>query len=123
MKHNLLFSLLLILSIYLMPSSELKAANEELDFTLINSTGVNIASVYIAPHDSEDWGDDVMKNDILRDGETVEIRFHPKDDATIWDLRIEDKDGESVEWESLDLSKISKLKLKIVKGKAIAEHE
>lgn len=123
MKHSLLFSLVLILSIYLIPSQGLKAANTELDFTLINSTGVNIVSVYIAPHDSDEWGDDVMTSDILLDGETVAIEFHPKDDTTIWDLRIEDKAGESVEWQSLDLSQITNLTLKIVNGEAIAEYE
>ena len=97
------------------------AQNDDLDFKLVNSTGVNIYSIYIAPHDSKDWGDDVMKQDILRDGESVDLQFHPKAKSSIWDLRIEDKDGNSVEWDSLNLSEIETLTIKLVKGKAVAE--
>lgn len=97
------------------------AQNKSLDFTLVNKTGVEIHSVYIAPNESDDWGDDVMGKDTLGDGESVDIEFHPKAKAAKWDLRVEDEDGNSVEWESLDLTKISELTLKIVKGKPTAE--
>lgn len=99
----------------------LTAQNAELDFKLVNNTGVNISSIYIGPHDSDEWGDDVMEDDILRNGESLDITFHPKARSAMWDLRIEDKDGEAVEWTNLDLTKINVLTIKIVKGKAIAE--
>lgn len=95
--------------------------NERLDFKLVNKTGVEIHSVYIAPHDSDEWGDDVMGKDTLDNGDSVDIQFHPKTKAKIWDLRVEDKDGKYVEWESFDLTKIEVLTLKIVKGKPVAE--
>jgi hypothetical protein len=98
----------------------LAAQNANLDFTLINQTGVVINSVYIGPHDSDEWGDDVMEDEVLANGESVDITFHPKAKAKLWDLRIEDKKGESLEWESLDLTEISELTIKIVKGKAVA---
>lgn len=102
-------------------AARLSAQNAALDFKLVNKTGVNIASVYIGPHDSDEWGDDIMEDDILRNGESVDITFHPKAKAAKWDLRIEDKDGESVEWENLDLTEINVLTIKIVNGKAVAE--
>jgi len=95
--------------------------NPQLDFKLENRTGINIHSIYIASHDSDEWGDDLMEDDILRDGEDIDIEFHPKAGAKLWDLRIEDKEGNSVEWESIDPRKIEVLTLKIVKGKSIAE--
>ena len=95
--------------------------NRELDFNLENRTGVNIYSIYIASHDSDEWGEDLLEADILRDGEDIDIVFHPKAGAKLWDLRIEDKDGGSVEWESLDPTKFEVLTLKIVKGKPVAE--
>lgn len=97
------------------------AQNKALDFKLVNKTGVDINAVYIAPSDSDDWGDDVMGKDTLDDGDSVEIEFHPKANAKLWDLRVEDGDGNSVEWERLDLTKIAELTLKIVKGKPTAE--
>ena len=99
------------------------AQNASLDFKLVNRTGIVINSIYIAPHHSDDWGDDVMEEDSLRNGESVDLVFHPRSRSKLWDLRIEDKDGDSVEWESLDLTEIETLTLKIVKGKAIAQIE
>ena len=97
-----------------------KAQNAELDFKLINQTGSTIVSIYIAPHDSDQWGDDVMSEDVLANNASVDITFHPKAKAALWDLRIEDKAGSPVEWESLDLTKIEELTIKIVKGKPVA---
>lgn len=95
--------------------------NPKLDFRLENRTGINIHAIFISSHDSEDWGEDIMEDDILRDGEDLDIEFHPKAGAKLWDLRIEDKDGDSVEWEAIDPTKFEILTLKIVKGKPIAE--
>jgi hypothetical protein len=97
------------------------AQNVNLDFKLVNRTGVEINAVYLAPHDSDDWGDDVMGQDTLPNGQSVDIQFHPKAKARLWDLRVEDSDGNPVEWDSLDLSQIEVLTLKLVKGKPVAE--
>jgi hypothetical protein len=117
-KHS---TIAVCLAALMMGVAQLSAQNADLDFKLVNQTGVNIYSIYIAPHDSEEWGDDVMEEDILRNTETLDLEFHPKSRSALWDLRIEDKDGESVEWEGLNLTKINVLTIKIVKGKAVAE--
>lgn len=114
-----LVSLMIILTVAIAGSGATQ--NPQLDFKLENRTGINIHSIYIASHDSDEWGDDLMEDDILRDGEDIDIEFHPKAGAKLWDLRIEDKEGNSVEWESIDPRKIEVLTLKIVKGKSIAE--
>jgi len=97
------------------------AQNPKLDFRLENRSGINIHSIYITSHDSEEWGEDLMEDDILRDGEDLDIEFHPKAGARLWDLRIEDKEGDSVEWEAIDPTKFEILTLKIIKGKPVAE--
>lgn len=97
------------------------AQNKALDFKLVNKTGVDIKSVYISPADVDEWGDDVMEEDILEDGASVDLQFHPKAEATKWDLKIEDGEGDAIVWEALDLSKITVLTLKIVDGEPIAE--
>jgi hypothetical protein len=110
-----------VLMIAVIAAPAVKAQNQNLDFKLVNKTGVEIHQVYLCPSDSDEWGDDVLGKDTLPDGESVEITFHPKAKAAHWDLRIEDKGGDHVEWENLDLSKIEVLTIKIVKGKPIAE--
>ena len=84
-----------------------------LDFTLVNFTGVTIRSVYISPHDSAGWEEDVLGRDILLNGGTVSISFSPEEQAVRWDLRVEDPDGNNAEWRNLNLREISKVTLRL----------
>src|SRR5438105_1305442 len=81
------------------------------DFTLVNATGVEIDKVFISPHDKNDWEEDILGQDTLPDGQSVDIKFHRAEKAPVWDLRIEDKQGHGIEWENLNLLEINKLTL------------
>ena len=93
------------------------------DFTLVNKTGVEIDKVFISPHDADDWEEDILGKDTLPDGQSVDVKFDRDETAAKWDLRIEDKEGNAIEWENLDLLKISKLTLNYKDKKATAEVE
>ena len=97
------------------------AQNGQLDFSLVNKTGVDIYEVNVSPAKSNDWGPDILGQDVLENGQTCDISFDPTEEAELWDLRITDNEGTSVVWERLDLGAIHTLTLKIVGGKAIAE--
>jgi hypothetical protein len=91
------------------------------DFTLINKTGVEIHALHVAPHSSDEWGEDILGKDTLANGESLEITFGKHDRAHHWDLRIEDEKGNSVTWENLDLMKIEEVTLHLKDGKAWAD--
>src|SRR2546423_4106545 len=93
------------------------------DFTLVNETGVEIHKVYISPHDSDDWEEDILGRDTLPSGESVDIKFHRSEKAAKWDLRVEDSKGNAIEWENLNLLEISKVTLHYKDGKATAVTE
>ena len=93
------------------------------DFMLVNKTGVEIHALHISPHDSDDWEEDILGRDTLAIDQRVDITFNRDEKAAMWDLRIEDDKDGSVEWENLNLLKISKVTLYIRDGKAIAETE
>ncbi len=93
------------------------------DFTLVNETGVEIHKVYISPHDSNDWEEDILGKDTLPSGQSVDIKFHRNEKAAMWDLRVEDSKGTPIEWENLNLLEISKVTLHYKDGKATAETE
>jgi hypothetical protein len=93
------------------------------DFTLVNETGVEIDKVYIAPHSSDDWEEDILGQDTLPSGQKVDIKFHRAEKAALWDLRVEDNKENSIEWENLNLLEISKLTLHYKDGKATAVAE
>lgn len=91
------------------------------DFTLVNKTGVEIDKVFVSPHSSNDWEEDILGQDTLADGASVDIKFHRTEKAAMWDLRIEDKGGNSIEWENLNLLEIEEVTLHFANGKGTAE--
>lgn len=104
------------------PTEADKAAAAQ-DFTLVNTTGVEIDKVFISPHDSDNWEEDILGQDTLPNAEKVDIKFQRAEKAPLWDLRIEDKQGNSIEWENLNLLEISKVTLDYKDGKATAHTE
>lgn len=90
------------------------------DFTLHNDTGVTIKELYISPHDTKDWEENVLGKDSLKDGEEQEITFPKREKAENWDLKVVDPDGNSVEWANLKLTEITDVTLTIKNGKTYA---
>ena len=93
------------------------------DFTVVNKTGVEINALYVSPADQNEWGEDILGKDTLPAGESTDIEFDAEEEAAKWDLRIEDKQGNSIEWTDLDLTEISKVTLNYADGKATAKVE
>ena len=81
------------------------------DFTLVNSTGVDIHLVFVAPSGSDSWGANIMAGDILPNGESVGITFSADEDASLWHLRIDDVKGNKLYWENINLKQLSKITL------------
>lgn len=104
-------------------SAQQVAAQSAQDFTLVNKTGVEIHALYVTPHNADEWGEDILGRDTLASDEILDISFSRSEKAQYWDLRIEDEDGEFIEWEKLDLLEISKLTLYYQNGKATATVE
>lgn len=112
-------SLFAVAGMALMASSAARAGDQ--DFTLINKTGVEIHALHVAPHSSDEWGEDILGKDTLADGESLDITFGKRDRAHHWDLRIEDEKGNSLTWENLNLMEISEVVLHFKDGKAWAD--
>ncbi len=104
-------TLLLLSMVFVLLSSAAAFAGKQ-DFVLVNKTGVEINAVYVSPSKSNDWEEDILGEDTLDDGESVKITFDRGENASMWDLRIEDHDGNSIEWTDIPLKKISEITLK-----------
>ena len=99
------------------------AAGAAQDFTLVNKTGVIIDKLFVSPADADDWEEDVLGQDTLADGATLDIKFKREEKAPKWDLKVEDSKGNSIEWHDLNLLEISKVTLHYKDGKGTAEVE
>jgi hypothetical protein len=73
------------------------------DFTLFNRTNVDIHAVFVAPSESEDWEEDLMDGSVLLNGADIEINFAPDEDVELWDICVQDQEGNSLYWREIDL--------------------
>ena len=81
------------------------------DFMLHNQTGVEIHNLHVSPHSTDDWEEDILGRDTLPSGESVKVTFEDRDKHVHWDLKVADKDGNSLEWFDLNLIEISEVTL------------
>lgn len=89
------------------------AKADKRDFSLTNSTGYDIHSVFVDSANSKSWSDDIMGRDVFHDGETIDINFDGSDKGCIWDLKVEwTGNYPSTEWRGFDLCKITSITLK-----------
>ncbi|PYS44699.1 MAG: hypothetical protein DMF71_02575 [Acidobacteria bacterium] len=91
------------------------------DFLLHNATGVEIHELYVSPHTSNEWEEDILGKDTLADGESVKITFEDREKHVHWDLKVVDGKGNSIEWTDLNLVEISEVTLHYKDGKAWAD--
>ncbi len=110
-----------VAALSLLLASTALAFQGQQDFTVVNKTGVEIHELYVSPHSAETWEEDVLGADTLPPGKSVAIKFSPKEKAKLWDLKVVDGEGNSIEWERLNLLEISEVTLYYKNGKAWAE--
>ena len=87
------------------------AQRRNLDFTLVNKTGVDIMEVYLSPTSDNEWGEDVMGKDILESGQKVDITFSSAETECNWDLKVVDEDDDDIVWTKLNLCTANEITL------------
>ncbi len=86
------------------------AAEAKQNFILDNETGFEIKEVYVSPHRSNEWEEDVLGQDTLDDGSDVKIRFNRRTRTCRWDLKVVYAiDGTDAVWSNINLCEISKI--------------
>jgi hypothetical protein len=83
------------------------------DFQLVNKTGYELKALYVAPSKSDDWQDDVLGQDVLGDGQAVNVHFSPKTKTCMFDLKVTYSDDDSnAVWQKVDLCSVEKITIK-----------
>lgn len=101
----------------LLLSIAVPARAAEQDFTLHNRTGVDIHAIHVSPSAADDWEEELLNGKVLQNGGEIEIQFSPKTQAKLWDLRVEDSEGNAIYWRKINLLEVSDVILE-PKGKA-----
>jgi len=88
------------------------------DFRLINKTGYELKALYVSPSKSDDWGDDILGQDVLSDGQAVNVHFNPRAQTCKWDLKVTyTDDNSSAVWSDIDLCTVEKITIRYNRDK------
>jgi hypothetical protein len=111
MMKYLFASCLTLLAFFALQNTPANADNDKLDFSLVNKTGYGIKEVYVAPHSTDTWSENLISNS-LENGQTLNISFDEGVKPAKWDIKIVWVDeGAPVVWMNCKLAEISKFTL------------
>lgn len=80
------------------------------DFRLYNQTGYTVREVYVSPTAENDWEEDILDVDTLADDQHVDVLFDRRENSgCLYDLKLVYNDGDSEEWDRIDLCEISQI--------------
>ncbi len=104
LKKNLLLAGMLALTFGLVASPVLADEDgDDADYTISNHTGMTIDAIFVSPSNENSWGEDIMEDDTLADGEDCGIKFHEDAEECEWDIKIVDEEGDEHIVEGIDM--------------------
>ena len=121
MRHSL-SAVVVVVGLLVATALAPPAAAGTQDFTLVNGTGVEIYSLYLSETNNDSWEEDVLGDNVLPDGNRMNIRFAGRD-ACLWDMMVTDREGGSVIWQAINLCQSSVVVLRCANGECWAEFE
>lgn len=87
---------------------------QALEFDIINFTGEDLYGIYVAPSESDDWGDDILPMDMFENESSVTVDI-PGDfgESCMFDIlvTIDEDEESSLMFTSADLCKIVSITL------------
>lgn len=83
------------------------------DFALVNQTGVTLHAVYVGESGTGEWegSDELLQGRTLSQGQQLDVSFSPENEAELWDIRVEDSEGNSLEFYKINLLEASEVTL------------
>ncbi len=90
------------------------------DFKLVNRTGYELNKVFVSPSKADDWQEDVLGQDTLSNGASVDIKFHRATTTCKWDLKVVyTVDNTSAVWSDINLCEVEKITIKYDKDRDV----
>jgi hypothetical protein len=107
MKKSLFLA---VTGLFLLLFSYSETTAQELGFYIVNNTGVTLNNIYVSPAESNNWGNDILPNDMFDDQSSVMV-YIPADygSTCLFDIKITDIPGNAVIFTNVDACKLHTL--------------
>ncbi|MDB5096773.1 MAG: hypothetical protein JWM80_1194 [Cyanobacteria bacterium RYN_339] len=88
-------------------------------FTIENKTGITLTTLYLAASKDEKWGENILKGDHLKDGESqpIEVDDSYYKDECEFDIKLWDVDHNAYVFSKVDLCKYPSINITLEDGK------
>ena len=104
------FFVALIVALFALSGSPSRA--DDRDVTVVNGTGYSIKFLGFNRPGDDDWSDNEL-DEVMKDGESVEVTFDTEDEGCKWNIRVDwaDPGYPGVLWKNIDLCNIGRITL------------
>lgn len=66
-------------------------------------------ALYVSPTSEDHWGEDILGQDTLAEGGTVEVHFDREETECNWDVKAEFEDGSDLEVHNVNFCEVSEV--------------
>ena len=110
MKKQLLFLFVAIAVLSLFSAKNSSA--QALTYDVVNNTGFTLVDVFVTPAETNNWGNDILPNNLFENGMTISVTI-PADygETCTFDMKITDLNGDFVVFHGIDACKLIKLQI------------
>ncbi len=79
------------------------ALADDQDFLLLNRTGAELRDLRVAPIETEEWSEDLLRAQTLATGQDRLVMFDTENKSPKWNVQAHDEKGNKLEWREVDL--------------------
>ena len=83
----------------------------EKKINIFNGAEYDFYTLYLSPTNANDWEENLLKQETLPNGDTVDVQVSRTEKAEAWDVKVTDKNGNSMTWVGLPLDKSGQITL------------
>ena len=87
------------------------AAGAQQDFTIVNNTGQTVMTLNVSRSDSNEWGPDILGQNVLPNGQQGQVQFARGQDQCNWDIRATFEGGQTGDWRGVNLCETTTITL------------
>lgn len=107
---KLLFLFLVIAGISFFSAKNSSA--QALSFQVTNNTGVTLVDVFVSPAESNNWGNDILPNNLFENGSTINVNIPESFGTTcMFDMQITDGADGHITFTGIDACKLVALQI------------
>ena len=81
------------------------------DFTINNNTGHVVMTLNVSPSNSDQWGADILGQDVLANGQSATVSFERGEAQCEWDIRATYDDGDTTDVRGVNLCEVATVNL------------